>query len=197
MAGYQQLGFRFSGKWCTILLMRKILVSVIWLSCSLMALGQAHGQFYNGKTSVAHTYTDPDVYLVYSVVINYISKLPIYPFLQATEIVIDDQTATGQHPCAPPNKEHKALLASAIADYAKANKVPHRLLPRFDLDKPYQLVQRSPEAIYLSGIGFNRDKTVAVLTAFAGNGADYVLIKKDGKWQFLEGWSDYGCAWAS
>src|SRR5579863_4139749 len=171
--------------------MRKTLVSVIWLSCSLMALGQAHDGFYNGKTAVADTYTDPDVYSVYSVVINSISKMPNY--LQATEIMIDDQTATGQQPCDPRKKEHKALLASATADYAKANKVSHRLLPRFDLDKPYQLVQGSPQEIYLSGIGFNRDKTVAVLTAFAGYGTDYVLTKKDGKWQFFD--RDYACAW--
>jgi hypothetical protein len=160
-----------------------------------MALGQMNGQFYLDETSsAAPTYVDPDVYSVYSIVVNSIIQ---YEFQQETTVPIYDHTATGQTICATPNKKHEAMLASAIANYAKVNKAQRRLLPRFNLDKPYEIIQRSPHAVYLSSIGFNRGKTVAVLSAFAASGSNYVLVKEYGKWQFLTNWSEDGCVWAS
>ena len=99
--------------------------------------------------------------------------------------------------CSTPNKDHKAMLASAFANYVKVNKVKRRLLPRFTLDRAYEMVQKSPHEVYLSSVGFNRDKTVAVVSVFAGNGSNCVLVKKNGRWEVLTNWSDEGCAWAS
>jgi hypothetical protein len=197
IACYQQLVFRYSGKWCTILAMRKRLMFAVLFS--FVTVGQAYCQAYLADTPDGLTYTDPDVYSVYSVVINSMVK---FRYQADAKIYIYDHTATGWSDiCPTPNKKHEAMLALAVANYAKANTVERRLLPRFTLETPYELVQRVPQwvtGIYFSSIGFNRHKTVAVLSASAkGGGGTYVLTKKDGKWQLLEGWSDMGCAWAS
>src|ERR1035438_9630686 len=115
-------------------LMRKSIVFLIWLSCSSLALGQLNGHlFLDEASSSVPTYVDPDAYLVYSIVINSILQQP--NFQQGTTIAINDQTATAMEICFTPNKEHKAMLASAIANYVRVNKVPRRLLPRFNLDR--------------------------------------------------------------
>jgi hypothetical protein len=178
---------RFMGKGVAVL---------IWLSCSSLAIGQVNGHlFLDEASSSVPTYVDPDVYLVYSAVINSILERPNFR-LEAT-IAIGDQTATGMEICSTPNKGHKAMLAAAIASYVKVNTVKRRLLPRFTLDKPYEMVQKSPHGVYLSSVGFDRDKTVAVVSVFAGNGQNCVLVKRNDKWEFLTNWSDEGCAWAS
>jgi hypothetical protein len=65
--------------------------------------------------------------------------------------------------------------------------------------------QRYPDSggwIELSAVGFNVDKTVAVVYMghhcgpLCGSGGFHVLEKKDGKWVAL-GWEGSGCAWAS
>ena len=93
------------------------------------------------------------------------------------------------------------MLAPAIANYVNVNTVARNILPRFTLEKPYEVVAQTPPggtSIYLSSVGFNRRKTLAVLSAMAkGSGSNAVLIKKSGKWQLLQGWSDMRCAWAS
>ena len=169
---------------------------LIWLSCSSLALGQLNGHlFLDEASSSVPTYVDPDAYLVYSIVINSILRQP--NFQQGTTIAINDQTATAMEICFTPNKEHKAMLASAIANYVRVNKVPRRLLPRFNLDRHYEMVQLSPDGVYFSSIGFNRGKTVAVVSAFAGSGRNYVLVKGNEKWRFANNWMDEGCVWAS
>ncbi len=176
--------------------MGKRIAFLIWLSCSSLALGQLNGHLFLDETSsTVPAYVDPDVYAVYSVVINSILLQP--NFQQETTIAIDDQTATEMEICTTPNGAHKAKLASVIANYVKANKVERSLLPRFILDKPYELVQSSPNGIYLSSIGFNKRKTLAVVSAFAGSGRNYFLVKNSGKWEFLKNWLGAGCVWAS
>jgi hypothetical protein len=173
-------------------LMRKSIAFLIWLSCSSLALGRLNG--HEASSSVP-TYVDTDAYLVYSIVIN--SMLQEYNFQQETTVTIDDQTATGMEICFTPNKEHKAMLASAIANYVKVNKVTRRLLPRFNLDRPYEMGHLPPNGVYLSSIGFNRGETVAVVSAtLAGSGRNYVLVKDNEKWRFAD-WTDGGCVWAS
>ena len=79
----------------------------------------------------------------------------------------------------------------------KDNKAPQRLLPRFNLDRPYGMGHLPPDGVYLSGIGFNQGKTVAVVSAtLAGSGRIYVLVKDNEKWRFAY-WTDGGCVWAS
>ena len=174
--------------------MRKSIAFLIWLSCSSLALGQLNGHL-DGASSSVSTYVDPDAYLVYSIVIN--SMLQGHNFRQEKTITIDDQTYTGMEICFTPSKEHKAILASAIANYVKVNKAPQRLLPRFNLDRPYEMGHLPPDGVYLSGIGFNQGKTVAVVSAtLAGSGRNYVLVKDNEKWRFAY-WTDGGCVWAS
>jgi hypothetical protein len=176
--------------------MRKSIAFLIWLSCSSLALGQLNGHlFLDEASSSVPTYVDPDAYLVYSIVIN--SMLQQRNFRQEATITIDDQTATGMEICFTPNKEHKAMLASAIANYVKVNKVPRRLLPRFKVDRRYEMGHLPPDGVYLSSIGFNRGKTLAVVSAtLAGSGSNYVLVKDNEKWRFAY-WNDGGCVWAS
>jgi hypothetical protein len=171
----------------------------VLLFCSSVIVGETFTQPYLDDTPDGPTYTDPVVYAVYSAAINSILKRSYYQ--PDPKIYIFDRRATGQGICGTPNKAHEAVLAPAIASYAKANTVARSLLPRFTLEKPYEAVPQTPRGdtgIYLSSIGFNRHKTVAILSAMAkGGGSNYVLIKKSGKWQLLEGWSDTACVWAS
>ena len=69
-----------------------------------------------------------------------IQFLSPYEFSRDPTIFIDDHTVTYQRMCGYPNKQHQKELASAIADYAKANKIERRLLPQFDLANSYELV---------------------------------------------------------
>jgi hypothetical protein len=177
-------------------LMRKSIAFLILLSCSSLALGQLNGHlFLDEASSSVPTYVDPDAYLVYSIVIN--SMLQQHNFRQETTVTIDDQTDTGMEICFTPDKEHKTMLASAIANYVKVNKVSRRLLPRFNLDRPYEIGHLPPDGVYLSSIGFNRGRTLAVVSAtLAGSGRNYVLVKVNEKWRSAD-WTDGGCVWAS
>jgi hypothetical protein len=171
--------------------------SAVKLMILLLLVGSMAAQLPS-KPKSSDAYTDPDGYLVYSLVIKHITT---YEFQSDVKIVVNDHTVTYQRMCSTPNKKYQAMLASAIADYAKVNSVRRRLLPQFEIEKPYELLGDGATSgghwIELSSIGFSRDKTLAVLTAGTSSISDYVLIKRNGKWQFLEGWSDQGCAWAS
>jgi hypothetical protein len=158
-------------------------------------------------------YTDPDVYSVYSVVVNDLSRYP--PLQQESTILIRDHTVTYQKMCSEPNSAHREILAQAIADYTQANGTTRKLLPKFSLDKFYELVavDKAPARpwVELSSVGFNRQKDIAVVTwgIRAGppgseenrprsfTGSDFVLRKKNGRWQSYDGWTDAGCVRAS
>jgi len=125
-----------------------------------------------------------------------------------------------------PDADSAKLIGSAITDYIQQNQHPWLLQPRLTIEKPYVLL--SPEqiestfrrksgrlggfwAMYpdsggiieLSAVGFNSNKTVAVVysghrcgSPLCGGGGFSVLQSKDGKWQPLP-WKGSQCMWVS
>jgi len=129
--------------------------------------------------------------------------------------------------CLRPDAESAKIIGTAIEDYVKVNKTKWLLQEKFKLEIPYKLVdsktivsiinpftekedwkafyKQYPDSggfIDLSAVGFNADKSVAVVSqgrwcgSLCGEGEYYVLQKKDGKWIRLE-WKGEYCSWVS
>lgn len=126
--------------------------------------------------------------------------------------------------CLVPEKESEELIGTAISDYVKLNEktwllqqasfklgTPPKLISSeelksiFDRGKWasfYRQYEDSDGLIELSAVGFNSDKTVAVVYmghscgALCGGGRFHVLQKKEGKWAPLE-WLGESCEWTS
>jgi hypothetical protein len=128
-------------------------------------------------------------------------------------------------PCLWPDAESATIIGTAIDDYVKVNKTKWLLQEKFKLEIPYKLIRsemvfslidpltknedwtefykRYPDSggfIDLSAVGFNADKSVAVVSKgrwcgeLCGEGGYHVLQKKDGKWVPLE-WNGERCSW--
>ena len=129
--------------------------------------------------------------------------------------------------CLRPDAESAKIIGTAIEDYLKVNQTKWLLEEKFKLEIPYKLVKSETivsiinpftkkedwKAFYkqypdsggfidLSAVGFNADKSVAVVSqgrwcgSLCGEGEYYVLQKKDGKWIPLE-WKGEYCNWVS
>ena len=129
--------------------------------------------------------------------------------------------------CLRPEGESAKIIGTAIEDFVKVNQTKWLLQEKFKFEIPYKLV--STETIYsvinpftekedwkpfykqypdsggfidFSAVGFNAEKTVAVVSVgrwggkLCGEGEYYVLQKKDGKWIPLK-WEGDFCSWVS
>src|SRR5262249_49954198 len=130
---------------------------------------------------------------------------------KAQSLVIREETKAYKM-CLRPEADSEAMVGPAISEYVRLNEQAWRLQRRLSIDKPYELVtsdefqksafkgdwenfyKQHPKSggwIELSAVGFNADKTVAVvfMAHYCGNlcggGRYYVLQKKDGKWTSL------------
>jgi hypothetical protein len=186
---------------------------------SLLILALLLFQGVNSTTGKAPPYEDQEAYEVYS------ANLPLeWPLRNghAKRLIIQNETK-GYEMCLRPDKEWQEKIGPAISDYVRANAKPSLLQPRIKVEVPYRLIvadelrstiqtagwdgfyQRFPDSggwIELSAVGFNVDKTVAVVYMghhcgpLCGGGGFHVLEKKDGKWVALD-WKGSSCAWAS
>ena len=129
--------------------------------------------------------------------------------------------------CLRPDAESAKIIGTAVADFIKVNQTKWLLQEKFKLEIPYKLVssetiisiinpftekedwkefyKQYPDSggfIDLSAVGFNADKSVAVVSkggwcgSLCGEGEYHVLQKKDGKWIPLE-WKGEFCNWVS
>ena len=134
-------------------------------------------------------------------------------------------TTTKYESCLAPDGPSEKMIGPAIADYAQQNREPRLLQRKFALPKPYTLLtaaeeraafQMSPggwEAFYqmypdsgglvqLSAVGFNADKTIAVVYSglscgsLCGGCGFQVLQKRAGKWEPFV-WNGPQCRWVS
>ena len=171
------------------------------------------------KDEPAEPYVDLDAYDVYAAILP--SEWPL-SVAHARSLVIGGET-TGYKMCLVPDMESEALVGAAISDYVKKNEKSWTLQPLLSLDVPYLLItadefksvaqrgawktfnEQHPNTggvIALSAVGFNADKTVAVVYmehscgGDCGGGGFHVLQKKDGKWLPLK-WKGTSCAWDS
>jgi hypothetical protein len=171
------------------------------------------------KDELPAPYADADAYEVYSTILP--SEWPLR-VAKAKTVVILSATKSYEM-CLRPEKESEEMIGSAISDYIKLNKKTWRLQQKFSLGIPsitissdelksafeqagwdgfYKQHPNSGGWIELSAVGFNADKTVAVVYMghncgmLCGGGGFHVLRKKEGKWIPLE-WKGRSCAWAS
>lgn len=141
--------------------------------------------------------------------------------------LIDSETETQTQTCLRPDAESAKIIGTAIDDYIKVNQTKWLLQEKFKIEIPYKLVdsktiisiinpltekenwkefyKQYPDSggfIDLSAVGFNADKSVAVVSKgrwcgrLCGEGDYYVLQKKGGKWIALQ-WKGESCNWVS
>ncbi len=144
---------------------------------------------------------------------------------RAKELLIRAETGTNDEMCLKPEGESVSIVGPAIANFIEVNKKQWLLQRALQLDRPYEFVfdkeidgffsngvggwksfyEKYPDSggyMELSAVGFNADKTVAVVyTAhfcggLCGGGGFEVLEKKDGRWQPLK-WKGSSCSWVS
>ncbi|MBO0862911.1 MAG: hypothetical protein J2P21_31320 [Chloracidobacterium sp.] len=141
---------------------------------------------------------------------------------KAHSLVISEETMTYKM-CLRPDAESEAVVGPAISEYVRLNEKPWLLQRSLSIEKPYELVgsdefkksaafkgdwesyyKQRPNSggwIGLSAVGFNLDKTVAVVFmthacgSLCGGGDFYILQKKAGKWIPLQ-WKGSSCGFA-
>ncbi|MBO0721788.1 MAG: hypothetical protein J2P41_13245 [Blastocatellia bacterium] len=164
-------------------------------------------------------YEDADAYEVYAAILpsNWTGSAS-----KAIKLVIQSK-ASAFKMCVKPKGESIEILKDAISDYVELSKKSWLLQRRFSIEKPYELITseelksifehgswekfyvRYPNSggvIDLSPVGFNKEKTVAIVYmghscgGLCGAGTFYVLQKKDGKWGPLK-YNGSSCSWVS
>lgn len=166
---------------------------------------------------------DVEAYEVYSAILT--AELPPEA-TWGTNLVIQVETG-GWNTCLEPDSLWEATMRPAIVDYVQKNPAPWLRHGRFQIARPYQLVPSDTlESIFkrggiiggwetfyrlypgssgyltLSAVGFNPEKTVAVVYMghfcgpLCGSGWFRILEKKDGGWSPLP-WRGRDCAWIS
>jgi hypothetical protein len=191
-----------------------MLRQITWLLILPLFLYQSASNNKAGAT----LYEDQESYEIYSAILP--SEWP-WRDAHAKSLIIQTETK-GYQMCLRPDKESEEKFASAISAYVSLNKTPSLLQRKIDIEIPYQLImadqlntnsnagwvefhQRYPNSkgwIELSAVGFNHDKTVAVVYMghhcgdLCGGGGFHVLEKKAGRWVELL-WKGESCAWAA
>jgi hypothetical protein len=188
-------------------------------TASLLSLALLLSQSAVSNRAQAPAYEDPDAYEVYSAILP--SEWPLKA-AHAKRLIIQTETKHFEM-CLQPEKEWQEKVGPAISDYVRANAKPSLLQPKIEVEVPYQLIvaeelksaiqkgdwegfyQSYPDSggwLELSAVGFNAEKTVAVVYmghhcgSLCGGGGFHVLEKKDGKWIALD-WRGSSCGWAS
>ena len=116
--------------------------------------------------------------------------------------------------CLEPARDQQSIYRPMIEDYAFKNRKTLVLQRKFKLSA-YTLVSpvtwakaqsitrnssrntQNRTFAVLSAVGFNRDRTRALLCFFANHsGACYFAVKQVGKWQIDRSWRGGSCGWA-
>jgi len=176
-----------------------------------------------------NVYDDAEAYAVYSAIV--FKEWPVTE-AKSTRLVIKLETSDYPHigggidECLQPPKGEEAVYAPVVNAYKEANKTPKLLQPKFTTDIPYVFMSgtefnaffdkkgidgwkdfydeypKSGGINELSAVGFNADKTLAIVYVghscggLCGGGTYHVLQKKEGKWTELQ-WRGSSCMWAS
>ena len=192
-----------------------MLLQVILLLISSLPLSQGSA---TKTVDTPKPYEDAEAYEVYSAIIP---TGWLWQVQKAKSLVIRSETK-GYKMCLRPEAESEKIIAQAISEYVMLNEKTWLLQRQFSIEKPYELIaydglkpalqlggwksfhdlhSNSGGWIGLSAVGFNTDKTIAVVymehtVGGGGGGGFHVLRKKDGKWVPLK-WKGHACAWAS
>ena len=169
----------------------------------------------------AETYQVPEAYEIYATLLT--QKWPV-TVAHAKNIIIRAETGTYDM-CLKPEGESVAIVGPAIDNFVEVNKKTWLLEKTIPMMQPYEFIYASElKSIFspggpgwkgfddkyadcggfniVSAVGFNADKTVAVVYIshscgmLCGEGGFEVLQKKEGKWVELK-WRGSSCSWAS
>ena len=152
----------------------------------------------------AQQYVEPEAYAVYSAILQ--TRWTKNDFPEATKLFINEKTVTFHKMCLRPDRESQEIIGQAITNYDLANQTSKKLQAKFTIQPPYEIVSAessSPFRIDFSAVGFNKDKTIAVVSVGRAipsmrsySGSFAVLAKKNGKWQ-PQKWNGETCAWST
>jgi len=200
-------------------------------SCACIAVVLTAGFFSRGNPQayfqeaqgIPESYDEQEAYRVYEAV------LPLDQLGREDKtLVIRAETEPYKVSCLKPEKEWQELLEPAIADYQKVNSKSWLLQRHLEISKPYEIVSQdeitailrespglgeewrifdkryrgSSGWIELSAVGFNADKSVALvyISHECGNlcagGEFHVLQKQHDKWKPIK-WVGQTCLWMS
>jgi len=165
-----------------------------------------------GQTSAAaKTYHVEDAYQIYNLLLPHEES---YGFAKGT-LIIQEETVSkrdASEPCVTP--EAASRFKDAIADYKRLNKKQWLLQRQFQIEKPYEIVssdaigvlfkdsgwdsfyKRYPDSggyVIMSAVGFNKEKTRAVVYTGSACGGlcglwrFHLLEKIDGNWKEVPG----------
>ncbi len=166
-----------------------------------------------GQTSVAaKTYDVEDAYRIYSLLLPHEES---YGFAKAT-LIIQEETVSkvvaASEPCVTPEAARR--FKDAIADYNRLNRKQGLLKRQFQIEKSYEIVssdtigalfknggwdsfyKRYPDSggyIIMSAVGFNKEKTRAIVYTgsscggLCGSWSFHLLEKIDGNWKEVPG----------
>lgn len=167
-------------------------------------------------------YTVPEAYEVYAEVL---AKPPDSRIDNSRTLLIRSDSVPWEM-CLFPNQESRKQIGSAINDYVSTNKKAWAFTRRFEIENAYELLDfkkdiwpffenrptgwqefdaahPSSRGWYeLSAVGFNEDKTIAVVYISnhcgwtCGRGEFRVLQKQEGRWKDLP-WHGNTCSWVS
>lgn len=179
--------------------LRPLLMIFVLLSSPILASQEA-------QQELVARYENTDAYDVYDAILATDAA-------SATSPLVISAVTEPSGMCLKPEGDWKRVLMSAIADYNEQNEKTYRLQPKFRMERQYELLTK--QEIYarfkhpgeggwvvLSAVGFNRQRTVAILwvsrgcPGLCGSGTFHVLHKIEGKWKPLD-WKGTSCIIAS
>jgi hypothetical protein len=163
----------------------------------------------NGNPAV-ETYAEPEAYAVYGALLPS-NRVWGGWFTKSDSLIIQQETEGDRRrpECFPSLTGPREAWAEALADYKKENQTPRLFVRAFPIEKPYVLVpklrigdsfkakgwdsfyDRYPQSgglIHLSAVGFNADKTKALVYiahycgSLCGIESYVYLEKQGGKW---------------
>jgi hypothetical protein len=191
------------------------------LCFALLTLSIAQSSLQSGKDTTSAqvktkpVYDDQDAYDVYVAVLPKEWMLYGKP---AKQLIVQEEIYPVKM-CLEPEAESAKLIGAAIADYNQQNEMVRSLQRNFKTDKPYVLLPaeaftpkgqskwgpilakypNSGGYFLLSAVGFNREKTVAIVWqehrcgGLCGFGEFHVMQKVQNEWQPLE-WQGLSCS---
>src|ERR1044072_3405619 len=167
------------------------------------------------------TYQDSDAYEIYATLLPHQWAVTE---AHTRKMIIRAETSTSEM-CLKPEGESVAILEPVIKNFIEVNKQPWVLEKVIPMAVPYEFVfDKEMDALFANGpeawkgfyekypdsggynevsaVGFNQDKTVAIVYVahmcggLCGGGSFHVLEKRDGNWQALK-WKGTECTWVS
>ena len=190
----------------------RVAIALPMLVLSLAASAQrgAVEPYETHHETATEPYEDKGAYDIYNLLLP---SEEVMRFAKGT-LLIQEDTVTKLDPAACIAPSEKDEFKDAIADFERVNRKPWRLQRQFTIEKPYELVnqqtlkvvfengwwgafyKRYPDAggyFVFSAVGFNKDKTLAVVYSGSICGSEcgqwslHLLKKLDGTWRVVPG----------